>query len=288
MASHRSNETERCYLFHATKKGYRFQVKLSPSSFHWSKPPNVELSWGVVGFTVPSLENPNRKPQTLEVAMNRQTGLLTMAVLVLFASYSMAGTVSVMVGDHDGYGPVGCADNSPPGTCIWPGLGPSGTGYDGRDAAEIAATNGAQITDIYSAIFPGFGPNTSTTANVLFPFSGTLTSGSLTIGMGDFQASSFGDISVMINGIPEPGLFHFDDGFQATALRSFTLGPAELAAANAAGQVDLFLDRNGSGDFIAFDFFQLNGTTTPEPGTIALFGSGLVGLAGVLRRKFRA
>ncbi len=32
--------------------------------------------------------------------------------------------------------------------------------------------------------------------------------------------------------------------------------------------------------------FKISGTSTPEPGSILLFGSGVVGLAGVLRRRF--
>jgi hypothetical protein len=44
------------------------------------------------------------------------------------------------------------------------------------------------------------------------------------------------------------------------------------------------------GDFSIFSagdatFTATTGTTTPEPGTLALFASGIVGLAGMLRRK---
>ncbi len=37
---------------------------------------------------------------------------------------------------------------------------------------------------------------------------------------------------------------------------------------------------------IAGEGFKILGTSTPEPGSILLFGSGVVGLAGVLRRRF--
>ncbi len=40
--------------------------------------------------------------------------------------------------------------------------------------------------------------------------------------------------------------------------------------------------------FWFLDNVQVNAaTTTPEPGTLLLFGSGLIGIAGVVRRKFR-
>lgn len=35
----------------------------------------------------------------------------------------------------------------------------------------------------------------------------------------------------------------------------------------------------------AFNIYGTGGTTTPEPGTLVLFGSGVAGLAGMLRRK---
>jgi len=209
---------------------------------------------------------------------------VTLATVVLLAgTTAMAGPFDVLVGDKDGYG-LGCPDV---GTCVWPGGGPSGSSYDGRDAAEMAATNGAQITDVYSAIFPTYGPNPSETASVIFPSVGTITSATLTVAMGDFQASTFGPIAVNFNGITES--WAFDDGFQATTTRSFTLSAAEIAAANLAGQFQINLDHTGSSDFIAFDWFELSGTSTavPEPSMLLLLGSGLVGLAGLGWRRNR-
>jgi hypothetical protein len=199
--------------------------------------------------------------------------ILTSLVLTLSAGSVNAGPISIMVGDADGYG-FGAPDN---GTgVVWPGPGPSGTNYDGRDATEKAATNGAQLTDVYSSIFPGFGPNTSTVGNVIFPLSQPITSGTLTVAMGDFQASAFGPITVSFNGVVQPGLFNFNDGFGTTVVRSFPLSATALANANAAGQFVVTLDRSGSGDFIAFDFFRLDAVAVPEPTTMALFGLGVV------------
>jgi hypothetical protein len=38
-------------------------------------------------------------------------------------------------------------------------------------------------------------------------------------------------------------------------------------------------------NWVGIDNFSYGGTASPEPGTIALLGSGILGLAGVLRRK---
>ena len=121
---------------------------------------------------------------------------------------------------------------------------------------------------------------------MLLPFTGTLTSATLSFAGGDFQSDVFGALAANINGVSVP--FSFADGRFVTAIHSFTLNAAELVAANLAGEVDLHLDRNGSGDFIAFDWFELVGTTStavPEPATLSILGAALAGLGWLRRRR---
>jgi len=47
-------------------------------------------------------------------------------------------------------------------------------------------------------------------------------------------------------------------------------------------------DIGTAGHWWLMDDFTYNGTTTPEPGTLVMFGSGVLGLAGVIRRRFSA
>ena len=206
--------------------------------------------------------------------------LLVVALICLMSVISAkADTVDVLVGDKNNFGFAGCTDT---GTCANLGI-PS---IDNRTPAEMAATNGAQITDVYSAIFPTYGPNTTSTADVLFPFLGTLTSGTINLAAGDFQSDVFGAFTASIDGVSVP--FFFADGRFVTTIHSFTLTDGQLAVANGQGFVDLHLDRNGSGDFVSFDWFELNGqstTATPEPGTMLLLGVGVLGLAAVKLMK---
>jgi hypothetical protein len=206
------------------------------------------------------------------------TKILIFLVVLLMGTAAMAAPFDLLIGDKDGYG-FGASDN---GTAVWPGPGFSGENYDGRSASEKTATNGAQITDVYSALFPGAGPNTSSTVSVLFPSVGTITSATLTVAMGDFQ---LGPVSVNFNGIAQSP-WNFNDGYRVTKTRTFVLGAAEIAAANTAGSFQLNLDNSALSDYIAFDWFEFSGNSTavPEPMSLLLLGFGLVGMAMIQRK----
>ena len=206
---------------------------------------------------------------------------------IVLATSASAVSVDVLVGDVDGFG-FGCPNIAPAGTCHWPGPGVSGSGYDGRSAAEAAATNGAQITDIYSALFPQFGPNTFTQADVLLPFTGVLVSGNVQVASGDRQFPIGGPIGLSINGVDV--LFQTNQGFMGAGIDTYILDAAELAAANVAGMVILHFNHFFPGDLIAFDWFRLTGDTSSgppplaEPATLLLLWLGLAGVVVTRRR----
>ena len=169
--------------------------------------------------------------------------------LVAIAAPAWASSITVLVGDKDWFGAPLLAGTTTP----WTG-NPNDGITDLRSGAEAGASNGAQLTDLYSALFFNYGacnpatdagcsPNKDT-ATVLFPFIGTLNSGAITIRMGDFQCATWGAMTVDINGV---GInFCFDDGVQGVQTRTFSLTAPMIAAANAVGAVRLNLDHRGA------------------------------------------
>lgn len=213
-------------------------------------------------------------------------GLMAMAVVAVIGSarISEASPITITIGDNDGYGfGAGVVPNGTPLPIDLSTFDP-GIPEDHRSAAEQAAINGSQQTDIYIALFDPL----PTLVNFIFPFAGTLTDATLTIDMAGFQAGSFGQISASYNGVAKPNLLNFEDGLLVTTVRSFVLDPAALIAANAAGQFVLTLNRGASVDGISFDYLQLNGNAVaavPEPGTLSFLGLGLLAGAGLLKRR---
>lgn len=211
--------------------------------------------------------------------------LLT-ALCMLFAATAVSAQVWI-IGDDDGYG-LGI-----PNGADHPFNG-STANYDGRSAAEAAATDGAQFTDTYSTTHPGYGPQAGTVAT--FTFSGLgpgWTEGNMIFDMADFQASTFGAVAVTFNGVVQN--WAFNDGFPSTRVRAFSLEQAVIDSINLTGQLIVSIDRNGSGDFYGFDYAALSndlGITevptipaVPEPSTYAMMALGLAVVGFVARRR---
>lgn len=220
----------------------------------------------------------------------------TAAMLALgTAQWASAGPIDLTIGDNDGFG-FGAAwvpDGSPLLHDILPDTPADAALSNRRSAAEAAATNGAQQTDIYSAIKDFEFQPLPETFDLVFPFIGELTWAVFSLDMAGFEADLFGQIGVSFNGVVQTNLFDFTDGEFASAVRSFTLGSTALANATLAQQFVVTFTRDLSCDAIVFDYFRFGGNVeplipqvpTPEPMTLVMLGTGLTALA--LRRRHK-
>ena len=130
----------------------------------------------------------------------------TAAMLALgTAQWASAGPIDLTIGDNDGFG-FGAAlvpDGSPLLHDILPDTVADAALSNRRSVAEAAATNGAQQTDIYSAIKNFALQPLPETFDLVFPFIGELTSGVFSVDMAGFEADLFGQIGVSFNGVAQ-------------------------------------------------------------------------------------
>ncbi len=199
--------------------------------------------------------------------------MLTVTAIFLFGLTSSADALLLMVGDNDGYGygHAVVADGANLPTSSDP---VNNWVFDNRSAAELAATDGSQFTD-YEPYAPrnftfNFTPfSASTVATFEFDVSG-------------IQTASWGVSSLKLDGVDFSSYVStLEQGTFGSDVISFSVSSALLAdgqlAVNFVG---------GNNDHIAFDYFSLNIEAVPEPSTLLLLGSGLVGL-GYVRRRFK-
>ena len=90
-----------------------------------------------------------------------------------------------------------------------------------------------------------------------------------------------------------PNFFGVQFGSAGFTLNNFPVafGWTEFTLTNTATSTSTLLEftfRNDPGYWFLDNVGVSTPGTTPEPGTLVLFGSGLLGIAGVVRRKFRA
>lgn len=133
--------------------------------------------------------------------------------------------------------------------------------------------------DLYGGIWNGSSPNSNGTDN--FIYSSSPTAGALTItktGGGLFSLNSIDMAISWYDANPTENIFVNGNLLQLTqSLTTYNLNLANVSAVTITGF--------GSGLYWTADNIVYDSNRVPEPGTLALLGLGLAGLASSVRRK---
>lgn len=237
-------------------------------------------------------------------------GKLALTTFAVFALTGAARAVIVEFGDEDVLGTATYASDPKAGATL-EGLAPnsvtyaslitphsfpfapSGGDYPGTDQIYVGSTqsashdgysgsaeriNGPQVIDLdYSAAVPA---------------GGTIDSLTLGIGTDDFQNAVFGQpFTAKVNGaVNQPLTDALNSLDESTPLARFLTIGIDPSTLNPNGHLSLSIDEGGDGgDGWAIDFLTVGVTTRgsaiPEPGSLALLGTGALGVLGAILRK---
>jgi len=204
--------------------------------------------------------------------MKRFTLLTVLATFFLVFTTISANALTIMIGDNDGYG---YGDLVVPDGADLPftddPVADTGWVFDNRSPAELAATDGSQYTD--------WEPYSNRTFSFDFAAGTGIISAVFELDVSGIQTSWFGASTILLDGVDYTAFLPTEQGAWGSGVFSTVVDVALLA--------DGVLTVNftgGPSDHIAFDYFKLDIASVPEPATLLLFGSGLIGL-GFFRRK---
>lgn len=152
-------------------------------------------------------------------------------------------------------------------------------GMDDSGTVVITTAPGCETNNCFFTYSNGVLTDTTATAPSIVDDQGTPCTPSLPLG------------GTVLHGVCNNGREAFTGSFSQSQIRAGVYtGPSldDVVYPNGAGLVFM----NSVGDIVFDDDFQdtwfeaIDMTTTPEPGTLILLGTGMIGLAGIARRKF--